>query len=305
MIKASEKRSPIDETERMYMTYEKFLDCLEQELLCHLREGEQIRRVEVLKNNSVRLDGFSYQMKNRKEQPTVYVNHYYRKEIDMVRIREIADTVLKIQRESRKLPENELNEVLHFERMKDQIFYRLVSRERNRELLERTPHVDWLDLSLVFYLRIPDHIIKNATALISRTHMERWEKDEEDLLRTASENMRRSAVFFHPLEQLLDDCGMECPGSGMYVLSNSRKEFGAAVIVDQDIQKMCAERLGQSYYIIPSSIHEVILLPADQDLTRSDLDAMIRDVNRRCVSREEYLSNHAYYYDAEEERLKF
>ena len=78
--------------------------------------------------------------------------------MDMTDIREIATAVLQIQRESRKLPSEELNEVLHFDRMKDRIFYRLVSRERNRELLEKTPHVDWMDLSLVFYLRIPDHI---------------------------------------------------------------------------------------------------------------------------------------------------
>ena len=103
----------------------------------------------------------------------------------MTDIREIATAVLQIQRESRKLPSEELNEVLHFDRMKDRIFYRLVSRERNRELLEKTPHVDWMDLSLVFYLRIPDHIIRNATALISRTHMERWEKTEDCLLYTS------------------------------------------------------------------------------------------------------------------------
>ena len=287
------------------MTYEKFLDCLEQELHDLMKNGEEIRRVEVLKNNSVRLDGFSYRMPYRKEEPTVYVNHYYRKNMDMTDIREIATEVLQIQRESRKLPSEELNEVLHFDRMKDRIFYRLISRERNRELLEKTPHVDWMDLSLVFYLRIPDHIIRNATALISRTHMERWEKTEEDLLLTASENMRSVPVFLHPLEQLLEEYGLDLSGSGLYVLSNSRKEFGAAVIVDQDVQKMCAERFGQSYHVIPSSIHELILIPSDQEMSRNDLDAMIRDVNRRCVSREEFLSDHAYYYDADEERLKF
>lgn len=72
--------------------------------------------------------------------------------------------------------------------------------------------------------------------------MERWEKTEEDLLLTASENMRSVPVFLHPLEQLLEEYGLDLSGSGLYVLSNSRKEFGAAVIVDQDVQKMCAER---------------------------------------------------------------
>lgn len=76
------------------MTYEKFLDCLEQELHDLMKNGEEIRRVEVLKNNSVRLDGFSYRMPYRKEEPTVYVNHYYRKNMDMTDIREIATAVL-------------------------------------------------------------------------------------------------------------------------------------------------------------------------------------------------------------------
>lgn len=87
------------------MTYEKFLDCLEQELHDLMKNGEEIRRVEVLKNNSVRLDGFSYRMPYRKEEPTVYVNHYYRKNMDMTDIREIATAVLRFSGKAENFPQ--------------------------------------------------------------------------------------------------------------------------------------------------------------------------------------------------------
>ena len=287
------------------MTYEMFLDCLEQAVQKEKRKDEEIRRVRILKNNGVYMDGFSSRLPGRREEPTVYVNHYYRENAKEEYVQEVAHMILGIQRESMVFSSDDLEQVLDFERMKERIFLRLVSKEKNAELLKKVPYVEWQDLALVFYLKIPEGIVQHATAIIRTDHMECWGVEVEELYRTAKANMEKMPLFFHPIEDFLEDCGPEDAGSGMHVLSNQRKEFGAAVIVNPAVQKLCATRLGGDYYVLPSSIHEVILLPAKADYGRKELDEMVQDVNRQCVGREEYLGNHAYYYSAALERLEF
>jgi hypothetical protein len=91
----------------------------------------------------------------------------------------------------------------------------------------------------------------------------------------------------------------------MYVLNYGNQEFGASAIVDPRVQKICAQRFQENYYMLPSSIHEVILLPERMATTRQELDALVQEVNACCVSREEFLSDHAYYYSLEKERMYF
>lgn len=287
------------------MTYERFLNCLEQELLDQKEVSERIRRVQMLKNNGVKLDGFSYWIQERREQPTVYVNHYYKEEMKSEELEKTAGLILEIMRESVLESGRNFQELLDYEKIKEKIFYRLVSREKNEELLETLPYLPWLDLAIVFYIRVPEHIVKNATALIHTGHMKHWGLEPEELYRTAAENMSGIPVALEPLEQILEEAGVGDLQSGMYVLSNRQKEFGAAVIVDPQVQRMCARQLGGDYYVLPSSIHEVILLSRALAGNREQLDELVQEVNKVCVNQEEVLSGHAYLYREDTGKLEF
>lgn len=280
------------------MTYKAFLDLLEESVCLKLTKKEKIRRIEILKNNGVKLDGFAYQKEGHREQPTVYVNHYYRKDMEKQELEEVAKLILKTQRDSILLPEKNLAQVLEYPEMKGQIYYRLISRARNEELLKQIPWLPWLDLALVFYLRIPEHIIKNATALIHTSHMEHWGLTLGELYRTASGNMKKLPVFLKPMEDFLKGCYPEVPECGMHVLSTEIKEFGAAAIVSPHVQNMCFEKLGEEYYVLPSSVHELILLPVSLAVGREDLEALVREVNSFYVSEEDYLGDCVYRYSS-------
>lgn len=280
------------------MTYESFLDVLEQNIRSMLDGGESIRRVRILKNNGVKLDGFSYQIPGHREQPTVYVNQYYRKEMKTEELPGIAKLVLKIQRDSRLLPGDDLVRVLDFDQMKEQIFFRLISKEKNEELLSQVPWLPWMDLAIVFYMRIPEHILSHATALLHTSHLDYWGVTLGELYRTAARNMKRQKIFLEPMERFLDFWGIGMPVSGMYILSTEKKEFGAAVILSREVQKMCRDRLGEDYYVLPSSVHELILLPRSFALSPLELEKMVREVNAQCVSKEDYLSDCVYLYSS-------
>lgn len=289
---------------KVFMTYEFFLMQLEESIVKKLHKDESVKRVQVLKNNGIRLDGFCYRTEGHREQPTVYVNQYYQEGIGEEELREIAEFVLKIQRNSSLKKEMDLSQVLDYEKMESQIYYRLISREKNEELLKDVPWIPWLDLAIVFYLKIPEHILEHATALIHMSHMEHWGVSIRKLHRTAVENMNRLPVHIEPMECILEGYGMELPHSGMHVLSCGGREFGASAIVNPRILKKCFQRLGENYYVLPSSIHEVILVPESLASDRKELDALIQEVNTLCVSREDYLSSHAYFYSSEIGQLK-
>lgn len=285
------------------MTYEYFLDRLEQMIEEQKEKDETVRRVRILKNNGVKLDGFSYYVEGHREHPTVYVNQYYRENLTEEELSQIAGQVLKTQRESQLFPVRGLEELLDFRKMRRRIHSRLISREKNEELLEEVPWLPWLDLAVVFYFQVPEQMVKHATALIYTKHMEYWGVTLEDICHAAAENMARTQVFLEPMEAFLGEMGFEPLSSGMHILSNEQKEYGAAVILDPKVQRMCLEKLGESYYVIPSSVHELLLLPQSLSTGRSDLDELIQEVNASCVSEEEYLSGHAYFYSEETDTL--
>lgn len=286
------------------MTYEYFLAHLEEKIRDLQEAGEKISRIQVLKNNSVKLDGFSYSVEGHKEHPTVYVNHYHREDIPEEEITEIAGLVLKTLRECRLFPGHGVDQILNYQKMKDHIFCRLISREKNEELLTQVPWLPWLDLAIVFCLVIPEQIVERASALIHTSHMECWGITQEELHRASAGNMTGMPVCLEPMETLLEGYGFDVLRSGLYVLSNKRKEYGAAVIIDPAVQRMCYERIGEDYYVLPSSVHELILLPESLAAGREELDELIQEVNANCVSREEYLGSHAYHYCHESGKLE-
>ena len=99
-----------------------------------------------------------------------------------------------------------------------------------------------------------------------------------------------------------EDNGEECNG---YVLTNSSGIYGASVLaydcgLEGSILSLVADTIGENYYIIPSSIHELILLPESLDYNAADLQKMIREANKTLVRPDDILTNYLYHYDIDE-----
>ena len=82
----------------------------------------------------------------------------------------------------------------------------------------------------------------------------------------------------------------------MMILTNSRKTYGACSILYPGMLEQLAERIGGDYYMIPSSVHEFLLVPAEREQDREELKKMIAEVNRTELPPEEVLSDHLYLY---------
>jgi len=108
------------------------------------------------------------------------------------------------------------------------------------------------------------------------------------------------------LEQVVDQMIGEATGEEkvpMYVLSNQTRILGAACILYQNIMYEFAETVGKDFYVIPSSIHELILVPVLGNEKNLNLNNMVEEVNQTQVDAEEVLADHAYYYSRQTGKL--
>jgi len=84
--------------------------------------------------------------------------------------------------------------------------------------------------------------------------------------------------------------------TNMFVLTNERRFCGAAVMLYSKLLHKIAMRLGKDLLIIPSSIHEVIIMPDRGEYSIEELSNFVRNINEEAVEQEERLTNHIYIY---------
>ena len=93
--------------------------------------------------------------------------------------------------------------------------------------------------------------------------------------------------------------------SCMYVLSNQYRHFGAGCILYNRVLEDIGNQINDDFFILPSSIHETIILPASYAMSKESLSEMIVEINETQVSEEDILSDHAYYFSRKENKILF
>lgn len=222
----------------------------------------------------------------------------------------VIDSVLELYEKIKPEESFDVSKVLDYSKARYNLNGRLVNTEKNRELLKELPHRDFFDLSLLYFVDVThDGDLGCASIRVTNDHMKMWGLTEDDLYRQFRENMEqddRSELL--PIADVLaeaESCLPENTGAAyddmcmmpMYVLSNTRKLDGAVEILNERAMEKAAETIGDDFYILPSSIHETILIPAMGNWDRVDeLAAMVSCVNSSEVLDIEILSNHVYRY---------
>lgn len=264
----------------------------------------------VRKNNGVLLDSIIIQMPNSNISPTIYLDGFYELYKNGMDVEEVAVRILAAYYNGRPKKELNLEFFKDFEQVKHRIVYRIINAKQNEELLEEIPHVRWLDLAICFYYAFYDEHLGNGMITIYNKHMEWWNTNTKELMSLAGRNTAKlmnaqmetlkkvvESLYGEELEELH---GKECP---LYVLTNEQKNQGAACILYEGMLEKIAKDLGGSFYMIPSSIHEVILFKENGDEDTGALHRLIREVNQKHLSEEEILSDYPYYYDVKAKKL--
>jgi hypothetical protein len=263
----------------------------------------------VTKNNGMRSTAILIGKCSERTAPLVYLEPYYDGYLDDVELDYITDRIIE---EAQKCPSEEIPniQIFDFGEHKEYITLRLVNREKNEELLEEVPSVPVLgDLSAIFYLSIGNEEQRIMQIKITKIIAAIWGKTAEELYELALQNTPR--LF----PEKLKDMGEICRGlmgedtedidmPEMYILSNTRNLNGATVILYPDILRNIADKFGKDFAIIPSSIHEVLLLLGDREQQNfEEIQQIIHTVNMTQLLPNEVLSESVYFYDRQEDAV--
>ncbi|MCH5257488.1 MAG: hypothetical protein J1D87_09345 [Lachnospiraceae bacterium] len=282
---------------------------------------------EVTKNNGVRLHSVMINKKGSNVAPSIYIDELYEDYREGRAFGEVINDILNVYRRNAKEIRMDMDFFTRFDSVKDRILYKLINRERNAKLLEEIPYVKWNDLAIVFYYLFEDERFGKATILIRNSHMSMWDIDLESLYKHARSNMPElQPEDFMPIGHIINEIIMDCnngsnvgiramgilhgddailhsEGEVMYFLSSESRYFGAAVLLYSKSVKELAGRLGKNLIILPSSVHEVLLIPDDDVAETVFYKDMVKEVNDTQLEPEEILSYSVYYYDRFTEQI--
>lgn len=293
------------------MEYKEFVEYIKMNAGYIAGEGGNITINRVIKNNGCEMDGLVIMEKGKDIAPTIYLDSFYELYTNGENIKNIIRQIEVIYEQNKNNVTFDVNILKHFDTIKDKIVYKVVNYRSNEKLLEQVPHKRILDLAVVFYCLLDNEYGRSATALIYNNNLKNWNVTIDDVYKAALKNtpdLLHSKIS--SMAALFEKCGVNVDGeevdlkdyvpSDMYVLTNESKLNGAACILYENVLYDFAQKLGADLYILPSSVHEVILLPKLSMFEKDELVNMVKEVNTEGVAADEVLSDHVYEYNRTE-----
>lgn len=293
------------------LNYEQFINAVAEKLKEEMGVEYKIVIHESLKTNGFIRKGITVSVRNSNISPTIYLEEYYNNYVSGWELTEIVESFVRLYKDVKFETCFDTEQVRDFEKAKNKVSYKLVNYEMNQQLLRDIPYVPYLDFAIVFYLLLDKTEKGTATVLITNEMINYWNITNEELYKLAKLNspMLLPAEFL-PMRVVINQLmgkrvlQEELENNYMYVLSNKYRHFGASTILYNGVLEEIGNRLEMDYYILPSSIHEVIILPVDCEMTEDEINEMIEEINQTQVSKEDVLSNHAYFYNRVDNTLK-
>lgn len=300
------------------MKIEDFAEMVKDGVIKRLGEGCNVSIRRVRKNNGVVYTGLQFQKGFSYSSPLVYLDILYRNfQYDKTPLSDIVDYVIKTAKD--KVYQVDMRLFLNYGNIEDSIVYSLIHTERNTELLEDLPHKEFLDLSAVFQCMLASDTLGTSYIAIHNAHLKLWDVTVDDLFHAAEKNT--PLLLKYELKSmkdvLMEIIESEQPEETdydlyrdvmedkipIYVLSNEERINGAACILYPALLADICARLESSFYVIPSSVHEVLILPSNDTDDSEKIREMIKEINDTQVAAEEILSYSLYFYEKEGNRL--
>ncbi len=310
------------------MNYSQFIikmkDCLQE----NLGAEANVETISVQKNNGIVLQGITIRRKGDRIAPTIYLEKFYEDYLEGRILEDILEEFVEIYEQHDTFPAPEFEFYQSYDEVKKHLAVKLVNKVRNASILADTPHVDFLNLVIVFYCLVDSPVTGMATILIKNVHMEQWGVTLDTLCQDALQNAKEmlpgniksmeeilAGLILEDGEGSLEWCRKELEEFPklegfseknpkrrdeylpLHVLTNNRKYLGAACMLYKELLEKFAGEIGQGFYILPSSIHEVILLPEKQVKNPDRLLEMVEKVNETGIAPEDILSDSVYYYE--------
>lgn len=294
--------------------YQKFVKEVKELLQEQLGDGYELTIHNVRKLNDTQLCGIGVRNKSANIGPIIYLEEYYQHHLNGMSIEEIIGRILNTYEEV-KCENSVSTEFLQWNNVKPKIVMKLINLKENEEYLKNIVYVPFHDLAIVFCVLVEMDSHGCASCVIKNEFLNVWNVTKEEIYEIAKENTPKLLPYnMIPLSSIVDefDCFNEFLElmkfmeieKEIFILTNKFHTFGTSSILYEDMLETIIKEVGKDFFLIPSSIHEWIIIP-NSLYEKEIIDEIIKEVNDTLLKDDEILGNHCYYYDSETKELKF
>lgn len=296
----------------------KFND-FKEEVVRALREKYNVRVEPLVKNNGLCLTGLIISLSKTIERengisevsPTLYAEYMYEEYKNGRTIDEIIEKITNVV-ENNNGCDSELMDTISivrdFEKVKEFILPYVINTELNEKQLKEIPNRQFLDLSIAYRVFFNREENQTASILIRNGLMESWNITEEQLYETAMKNLMAEeklisipsvSDMFTVLKDLAgnnikDFLLTDDVDNKMWIVTNRCKLYGAILILNKEFMSKLYRGFGKEMIVIPSSVHELIIIDEIDSLDINEMNKIISEINETQLQRDEILSNHCY-----------
>lgn len=291
------------------MDYKKFEDNVRMDLpksLLGTFPHISVEPAEVTKLQGMSYSGISVRQDGSQMSMTVNLDSFYRDYESGAVYEDVLQGITDyVVTHISQTPEFDLDMLKNYESMRPYLTVQMVEKNRNAEKLAEIPHEIVEDMAVVYRFQLGDLPDGKASVLITNPMLEHYGITQEQLHQDALEMAQRSEplsiknmdeIMYEMTNGFMGSLDEAC--SPMYVATNASRMNGAAVMNYPDFMEQAAEKLQGSFYILPSSIHELIMIPDSFEMRSAELKAMVTEINASEVRPEERLTDNVYHYDA-------
>lgn len=205
-----------------------------------------------------------------------------------------------------------------YQKVKERIVIRLINYERNAEDIKRQPHRRFLDLAIVYRVVVIKTEQTEGSVPVVNEMCEHWNITEEELFEAAYQNtFGKKGIRIRNISSVVERLAKECGDNEilevianipkerefMFIADNGTEANGASCILEKDALRRFAEEKNADLYLLPSSIHEIVIACKKEGILVEDLACLVDGANQCAVAERDILSNHVYMYSREEDRI--
>ena len=264
--------------------------------------------------NGKEIDAFTITKEGTEATPTFYFRNFLEDYKKGSLVADIAENVLEMYFYAVKNSPINIDDCQDFNIQKDNICYKVVNKEAYKNQLPFIPHINFFDLAIIFYSILLIDEENEMSFTVTNDILKLWNVTPQELFILATKNTPRllpinitslNALMFQidiPQYETISETIDNLPHDYVYAITNEYTKNGFSGIFYPGVLKCLGKRFG-NFYLLPSSIHEALIVPADCGMTPEYLKEMVHSVNTDIVSPDEYLSDSIYQYDVEQDKL--
>ena len=306
------------------MREQDFYESVREGILAHLPMGYEDAEVSLtrqVKNNDTEKCGITIRRPGESICPIIYLDDFYKQYEDGKPIDALIGRIVDLRINLSPGIAEEINpqSLADYEAVRPRLQMRIFDTEKNEKKLEEIVHHSYGDFSAGYSIMLGESKERSMSVMITPSMMDMWGITKRRLHDdTILADLGREPVLadmgsmmmsfgegtdcrnFLKENVPLDPQSVELP---MFVLTSRERMHGAGLILNPVVQQKIANILGGDYYVLPSSIHEVLVMPNTGDHNARELTEMVREVNRTMVAPEEVLSDKVQLYDSRNKTL--